>query len=299
MKRVTITFDYEGSWGMPHARAYDQLAVTKDLLAVLDAAGAKAVFFVTGKLVEEHPECVRAIHEGGHEVGLHGYTHEHMHDLADHELKALAYQLEFSCRQVEAITGYKPRGFRSPYLMGPAFYEPRVYQMLAGLGFTWISNREIRMPEELFVPGRLPMAGAGLLRVGFIRRWLLGALNLKLLLVERPQGRGLAATWRWLTHNPQPFNRPEGLLEYPLTSPLDCDLLGFPSPSSSSPEAVTDYALKTITDCYQAAGDSFNINAHDWISGTTNRIGVLERTLKYINRRGDATYVLPGLEVKS
>src|SRR5258708_1226000 len=44
---------------------------TKKTLDALDAAGAKATFFVIGKKAEAHPETVREILERGHEVALH------------------------------------------------------------------------------------------------------------------------------------------------------------------------------------------------------------------------------------
>ena len=48
---------------------------TPKVLAVLDAHGAKATFFVIGKYVEKHPDIVARLHEGGHALGNHTYDH--------------------------------------------------------------------------------------------------------------------------------------------------------------------------------------------------------------------------------
>lgn len=296
MKHVTITFDYEGTWGMPHTTTYDLPATTDRLLAVLSQRNAKAVFFVSSKLIGEHPAVIRRIHDHGHEIGFHGYAHEHMHELTADQLAELAKNLAQTAIQLREITGYAPKGFRAPYLMGPVFYVPPVYRALAGQGFTWISNREIRMPEELFRPDRIKF-GLGLLRTPFIRKPLLAALNPNIVLKERPDGGPrLFSGLRWLLGNQLPFRRPEGLLEFPLTSPLDCDLVGLPLPSEASGKKTIAYATRVITDCYDISGPYFNINCHDWIMGSQDRLQILDDALAYINASNSARYYLPGSE---
>ncbi|HEX2100826.1 MAG TPA: polysaccharide deacetylase family protein [Candidatus Synoicihabitans sp.] len=48
---------------------------TPQLLEVLARHGARATFFTIGKLVEAHPELMRAILADGHEVAHHTHTH--------------------------------------------------------------------------------------------------------------------------------------------------------------------------------------------------------------------------------
>jgi polysaccharide deacetylase family protein (PEP-CTERM system associated) len=38
----------------------------------------KATFFVLGKVAEQHPHLVREISDAGHEIGCHGYAHQHI-----------------------------------------------------------------------------------------------------------------------------------------------------------------------------------------------------------------------------
>lgn len=297
MKHVTITFDYEGAWGMPASHKYDLTAATDRLLKLLDRYDAKAVFFVTGKLVEQYPDCIRSIHSRGHEIGMHGYAHEHMHELSPDGVAQLNQRLIAASTAIEAITGYKPKGFRAPYLMGPIFYDANVYQMLAKLGFSWASNREIRQPEELFRPDRLKI-GSGLLKLAVFRKPLLVLLNLNLVFNDNPgKGSGVMSSLRWLVSRKQPpFSRPEALTEYPLTSPLDCDLFGFPSPQTVSGLKITAYAAKTIQACFDLSGDFFNINSHDWITGTMDRTQVLDDVLKYITTKEAVVFFRPGLD---
>lgn len=294
MTRVTVTFDLEGAWGMPHAVPYDLGGTVRRLLDLLDAHAAPAVFFTVGRMVEEHPGLIGEIHRRGHEIGLHGYAHEHMHRLPPGEVTTLRAKLRAVGHQVERRTGLPPAGFRMPYLMGPRFYRPDLYAMLRAEGYRWISNREIRQPEEIFRPGRL-RRGMGLLDLDGPRRGLLLALNLSLLLRERPTGgpRLLDAA-RWLLDRQQPFDRPEGLTEYPLTSPLDCDLLGYPRPRQPSSATEIEYAVRVLTALFDRSADHFTINLHDWIIGTGGRTRILDRVLAYVAASRRAVFHLPG-----
>jgi peptidoglycan/xylan/chitin deacetylase (PgdA/CDA1 family) len=292
--RVTVTFDFEGAWGMPHDAPYDLDATLRRLLELLERHGATAVFFTVGRLIEEHPALIAEIHRRGHEIGLHGYAHEHMHRVPPSELAPLRENLRSSAAAVERRTGLRPTGFRMPYLMGPEFYRPDLYAMLSADGYRWISNREIRQPEELFRPGRLKR-GLRLLEVEALRRGVLLGLNLPLVLKERPTGgpRPLDGA-RWLLRRQQPFHRPEGLVEYPLTSPLDCDLLGYPTPDEPSSAAELDYAVRVLTAMFDRSADHFTLNLHDWIIGTDRRIEVLDRVLTHVTASPSAVFHLPG-----
>lgn len=48
---------------------------TERLLDVIESAGARATCFVLGWVAERYPGLVRKIHERGHEVACHGYSH--------------------------------------------------------------------------------------------------------------------------------------------------------------------------------------------------------------------------------
>jgi peptidoglycan-N-acetylglucosamine deacetylase len=48
---------------------------TREILALLKQYQAKATFFVIGCKVERHPELIKALVQGGHEVGNHTFDH--------------------------------------------------------------------------------------------------------------------------------------------------------------------------------------------------------------------------------
>jgi peptidoglycan-N-acetylglucosamine deacetylase len=54
---------------------------TPRVLEELDRTGARATFFVMGRKAAEHPDLIRAIVAGGHELGLHGYEHDRLFSL--------------------------------------------------------------------------------------------------------------------------------------------------------------------------------------------------------------------------
>src|SRR5205823_406407 len=49
---------------------------TDKLLDLLARQQTRATFFILGWVAQRHPELVRRISQGGHEVSSHGYAHE-------------------------------------------------------------------------------------------------------------------------------------------------------------------------------------------------------------------------------
>lgn len=52
---------------------------THHILNILESFQVKATFFVLGWVAERHPKLVKAIHEKGHEVASHGYSHRRIY----------------------------------------------------------------------------------------------------------------------------------------------------------------------------------------------------------------------------
>jgi len=275
--RLLVCFDFEGGYGMPHDVPFDVRRSAALILGQLACHQAKAVFFVVGRMVEDHPEVVREIADAGHEIGLHGYEHD---DLSNYDAGALA-QLDKNLARVsgllEDITGSRPECFRAPYLLAPHFYRAEVYAMLRAQGFRWVSNREIRYPVVLLRPGLFPVRGAWRAADGSARlardRVLLGPLNARLVAKET-FGRSPAGRLRWLLGQREPFVR-DGLAEIPVYSPLDCDLLGLPKPSDdTAPEALA-YTRAVVRAAAVTPGRLSMITFHDWIVSGGNRLSLL------------------------
>jgi len=87
-------------------------ATTPRILDMLDAAGAKATFFVIGHKAERHPDLVRRIKACGHLLGLHGYGHDRLFALRS--AAVVRKDLERAAQVLESIVGERPRIFRAP-----------------------------------------------------------------------------------------------------------------------------------------------------------------------------------------
>ncbi|KOX03959.1 bi-functional transferase/deacetylase [Micromonospora sp. NRRL B-16802] len=85
---------------------------TPEVLRVLDAHQVKGTFFVLGSQVSRHPDAARSLVAGGHEVGVHTFTHPQLA-----ELPAWRRQLEYGRTQlvVAAVTGVRTPLIRFPY----------------------------------------------------------------------------------------------------------------------------------------------------------------------------------------
>jgi peptidoglycan/xylan/chitin deacetylase (PgdA/CDA1 family) len=95
---VALTFD-DG----PHPEH------TPRVLDALAAAQARATFFLLGEKALQHEEIVRRIRERGHQIAIHGWTHE---PLARLEPKVLARELD---RAEQALR---------PWTQPPIFFRP-------------------------------------------------------------------------------------------------------------------------------------------------------------------------------
>ena len=81
---VCLTFDHDNvssfiSRGLTTptmiSRGDYGIVATERILAMLRAKGIPTTWFIPGHTIESYPSCVRAVHEAGHEIGNHGWTH--------------------------------------------------------------------------------------------------------------------------------------------------------------------------------------------------------------------------------
>jgi len=100
-RRIALTFD-DG----PHPRT------TREVLARLDEHRMRATFFVLGEKAERHPEVVREAARSGHEIGLHGYTHDRLYALRS--VRHLRADIARGLDAVERASGVRPTLFRAP-----------------------------------------------------------------------------------------------------------------------------------------------------------------------------------------
>src|SRR3954462_12685841 len=97
------------------------------VLDALDAAGARATFFVVGEALMRHHALAREALARGHELGLHGFEH------VRHETfpgRAARDDVARSLGTFEAAVGRRPRWFRPPY----GRFSEHSYESCADLG---------------------------------------------------------------------------------------------------------------------------------------------------------------------
>jgi peptidoglycan/xylan/chitin deacetylase (PgdA/CDA1 family) len=90
---------------------------TPAILDALEAAGAKATFFLVGEQISEAPDLAIEIVERGHEVGVHGQRHLR-HDHAS--IAESVADTEAGYAALAEATGASPRFYRPPYGKLPA-----------------------------------------------------------------------------------------------------------------------------------------------------------------------------------
>ena len=96
---------------MSHQSYGPRVGVPK-ILRILARQDIRATFFVPGFTAECHPDVVRAIVDGGHEIGHHGYLHEQMQGI-DRETEAR--YLDRGLEALQRVAGVVPVGYRAPW----------------------------------------------------------------------------------------------------------------------------------------------------------------------------------------
>lgn len=100
-KKIAITFD-DG----PNEK------YTEELLKGLEERGVTATFFLLGKEVEQYPDIVKEIKDGGHLIGTHSYDHVNLSNLTD---AAAIEQVDKTNAAIHEITGEYPEYIRPPF----------------------------------------------------------------------------------------------------------------------------------------------------------------------------------------
>ena len=85
---------------------------TPRLLRLFDKLGIKTTWFIPGHSIETFPEETRQIVEAGHEIGLHGYSHENPIAMSPEQEEAV---LTRCIELVTALSGKRPTGYVAPW----------------------------------------------------------------------------------------------------------------------------------------------------------------------------------------
>ena len=81
------------------------------LLKLWDKYNIKTTWFTPAHSAESFPQQIRKIVDKGHEIGLHGYTHEFVSTLSEEQQRDV---LKKSIDVLTDIVGKRPRGWTAP-----------------------------------------------------------------------------------------------------------------------------------------------------------------------------------------
>ncbi|MGE6630823.1 polysaccharide deacetylase family protein [Bacillus sp. NPDC077027] len=102
-------------------------ATSNQLLDVLKAQNVKATFFMLGPQIQEHSATVKRLHQEGHQLGLHGITHDvkRFYQNDDSPLK----EMKADQNILAAITGEYTHLVRTPYGSVPHLTDKQKAQL--------------------------------------------------------------------------------------------------------------------------------------------------------------------------
>src|SRR5690348_9250191 len=82
------------------------------LLKLFDRLGVTASWLIPGHSIETFPEQMRAVAAAGHEIGLHGYSHENPIALTPEQEAAV---LDRCIELATKLSGRHPAGYVAPW----------------------------------------------------------------------------------------------------------------------------------------------------------------------------------------
>jgi peptidoglycan/xylan/chitin deacetylase (PgdA/CDA1 family) len=87
--------------------------ITPQVLKLLDDYDRKAIFFLIGEKAIKYPELIKEIHQRGHVIGNHSYTHEKWFDMRSSSI--MIQELKQTNAVLENSIGEEIAYFRPPY----------------------------------------------------------------------------------------------------------------------------------------------------------------------------------------
>ncbi|HEV7718121.1 MAG TPA: polysaccharide deacetylase [Arsenicitalea sp.] len=82
------------------------------LLKLFDKYGMKVTWFIPGHSIETFPTQMKMVADAGHEIGVHGYSHENPIYMTPEQEEAV---LDRSIALVQQLSGKRPRGYVAPW----------------------------------------------------------------------------------------------------------------------------------------------------------------------------------------
>jgi peptidoglycan/xylan/chitin deacetylase (PgdA/CDA1 family) len=270
MKKVIIFFDLEGWWAhTPSDGERYLIESVEKILQILRKYDIKAVFNTCGIVVENFPDLIKTLFSKGHEIASHGYAHENFAQLDVNDLNEILSKTE---NLIEETIGQKPIGIRSPWVI----YNDVVYRVIEKRGYKWVSNKYMTFLEIGSKPDSYFVSGVVIRKPQFLKKMI----------------RELRFRKRWALYPKEPFYVYKKLMEIPLLSSMDGDLLFYISPAQKSPERWLNYAYESLIKQFERSKEHFNLNFHPWLIGSANRPILLDKILNYLSKQKESRFIL-------
>lgn len=124
-------------------------ANTYRLLQLFDDAKIKITFFILGWVAERHPDLVKNIHERGHEIASHGYSHQLIYKQTPAIFRAETLKSKQILENLiqTPITGYRAASYS---ITRNSLWA---LEILSDLGFTWDSSIFPTRHDNYGIPG--------------------------------------------------------------------------------------------------------------------------------------------------
>jgi len=81
------------------------------ILKLLERYHSRATFFVLGEVAETNPDLIKYLHDRGHEIGCHGYSHNELQQLGPSKFDK---EIKKATSIIRNIVKISPKGFRAP-----------------------------------------------------------------------------------------------------------------------------------------------------------------------------------------
>jgi peptidoglycan/xylan/chitin deacetylase (PgdA/CDA1 family) len=139
---VGLSFDFDAQSGWISDGSRDLTEISRGefaivgidrVLRLLARRNIAATFFVPGHTALSYPDIVRRIADEGHEIGHHGWVHEHPASLTELQER---HALERGFEELAAAAGVRPIGYRAP----GAGFSTSTADLLAEYGFEYDSS---------------------------------------------------------------------------------------------------------------------------------------------------------------
>ncbi|KAL4911702.1 hypothetical protein BDW62DRAFT_215592 [Aspergillus aurantiobrunneus] len=159
LKRVFVTYGVDvdavagwlGSYGgedSPNDISRRELTGTigtRRLLKLFDKYKISTTWFIPGHSLETFPEYMAAVRDAGHEIGLHGYSHENPTDMTVEQQRDV---LDKTYRILTEFAGEPPRGIVAPCKKAETWMKLLEHGLQTGL---------VEIPSNWYINGLPPM----------------------------------------------------------------------------------------------------------------------------------------------